>query len=211
MWLSEAIRCGSRRCGKTARRRGSVTSTRKVGSIPSRSWSTTSGPPVSIASTTVAALSTGRSHGNGANTAQVETIEEWSDRLYDRTGREVDNQTVRERDRYTLQRINGQWRIVADQIEPLDVSPTVWNTVIVESLAVTDGKSRPDAEQVAAQVRANGLDAQVLLSTDYPDSLRPGYWVVYSGQYATQAEAQAHLSRVRAAGYPAAYLRQVDQ
>ena len=46
------------------------------------------------------------------------------------------------------------------------------------------------------------------MSTDYP-SLDPGYGVVYSGRFATQAEANAHTGRLRPKGCSASYARLV--
>jgi serine/threonine-protein kinase len=64
------------------------------------------------------------------------------------------------------------------------------------------------AERAASQVRARGYESGVLLSTEYR-SLRPGYWVVYSGRFATEAEAAAHAERLRRAGYTTAYPREL--
>ena len=79
-------------------------------------------------------------------------------------------------------------------------------TVIVHSLAVNEGAARQDAEQRASELRARGHDTDILLSSDY-ESLRPGFWVVHSGRFGTQAEAQAHAGRLQRAGYPGTYPR----
>lgn len=150
-------------------------------------------------------------HWDGGSSGRAETVEDWSDTLYDRNGRVLGERRVRERDVYSLRRINGQWRIVADEVQHLDVPAGAWFTVIVDSLPVSEGRTRQDAERVASQVRAQGFEAGVLLSTDYPQSLRPGHWVAYSGRFASQSETLTHLSRVRASGHPAAYLREIDR
>ena len=46
----------------------------------------------------------------------------------------------------------------------------------------------------------NGLEAGVLHSDEF-SSLRPGYWVVFSGDFAESSEASARASRARALGY----------
>jgi hypothetical protein len=79
-------------------------------------------------------------------------------------------------------------------------------TVILASLPDADGKTRADAEREAAGVRATGQPAGVLFSSDY-QSLRPGYWVVYSRQFGAEAEARAYADELRSAGYATAYPR----
>jgi hypothetical protein len=60
----------------------------------------------------------------------------------------------------------------------------------------------------ATQRRASdaGLDAGVLSSSSY-GSLRPGYWVVFSGSYSSQAEAAERQGRARSLGFGDAYVR----
>ena len=72
--------------------------------------------------------------------------------------------------------------------------------------AVSEGKTRQDAEREAAAIRARGDEASVLFSSDYP-SLNPGYWVVHSGRFRSQAEADAHASQLRQKGYATPYPR----
>lgn len=79
-------------------------------------------------------------------------------------------------------------------------------TVILHSYVIADGETRDDAEAEAARIRALGWDANVLLSDDWT-SLRPGYWVVYSGSFRTASQAQAYTDRLRAAGFGEAYAR----
>lgn len=63
----------------------------------------------------------------------------------------------------------------------------------------------------AIQRRASdaGLDAGVLYSSGYR-SLRPGYWVVYSGHFDTQPQASARASRAKSLGFGDAYPRYVS-
>ena len=84
-----------------------------------------------------------------------------------------------------------------------------FHTVVIESLDQRTGHTQADAESLAAKVRAAGLRAGVLDSTVFK-SLRQPYWVVYSGIYKSESEAQAHVTAVKAAGYPDAYARFVD-
>ena len=51
-----------------------------------------------------------------------------------------------------------------------------------------------------------GLDAGVLQSSHF-SSLRPGYWVVFSGAYAAQSDATRRQSRARSLGFTDAYVR----
>jgi hypothetical protein len=59
---------------------------------------------------------------------------------------------------------------------------------------------KSEAENVAAQLRAQGLPAAILWSSDYP-SLNAGYWVTYSGMFDSERAATEHLNKVRAAGF----------
>lgn len=78
-------------------------------------------------------------------------------------------------------------------------------TVILASLAT-------ESEARATQRRASdaGLDAGLLNSSDF-SSLRPGYWVVFSGNYAGAQAALPRQSRVRSRGFPDAYVRFVSR
>jgi hypothetical protein len=66
-----------------------------------------------------------------------------------------------------------------------------------------------DARAVAAQATAAGLNAGVLDSTNFR-SLRLGYWVAFSGLYATQPEAASAAQRARQLGFADAYPRFVS-
>jgi SPOR domain len=80
-------------------------------------------------------------------------------------------------------------------------------TVILASVAEAQG--RAEADSAAQRATAAGLpQVGVLRSSEFP-SLRPGWWVVYSGVYGTDAEARAALPQAQAAGFPSAYPRRV--
>lgn len=74
-------------------------------------------------------------------------------------------------------------------------------TAILGSLSTEAEARRRQAEATSA-----GLDAGVLFSSDF-SSLRPGYWVVFSGVYASAEEAEARVGRARELGYADAYPR----
>ncbi len=74
-------------------------------------------------------------------------------------------------------------------------------TAILASLA-----SEPEARAEQAQATTRGLDAGVLFSTDF-HSLRPGYWVVFSGDFGTVGEADERVERAHGLGYSDAYPR----
>jgi hypothetical protein len=80
-------------------------------------------------------------------------------------------------------------------------------TVVLKSTPRSDG--RGPAESAAQRAINAGLrDVGILDSSDY-SSLRPGYYVTFSGVYNTLNEAQSALPRDRSAGFPLAYVRQV--
>lgn len=142
----------------------------------------------------------------GPDSARVETTEEWGDFQYTADGLLIDDLSQREDDAYLLQRTGAGWRIVRDEVtNRVSTSDAVW-TVIIDSLAVAEGKTRQDADRQAAAIRARGTEADVLFSNDYR-SLNRGYWVVYSGRFRTKAEVDAHAAVVRQRGYSTSYPR----
>ena len=65
------------------------------------------------------------------------------------------------------------------------------------------------ARAKAAQAAKAGLsEAGVLDSSNYA-SLQPGYLVVFTGVYASKADADAAVSTARQAGFAGAYSRQI--
>ena len=80
-------------------------------------------------------------------------------------------------------------------------------TVVLNSIPTANGRSSAVAQ--AKQAASRGLpQVGVLVSSRY-SSLHPGYYVVFSGIYSSFGPAQAAVSRARAAGYGAAYARQI--
>jgi SPOR domain len=77
-------------------------------------------------------------------------------------------------------------------------------TIIIESAT-----SQSKAESVAQDAQSQGLTPGILKSDDY-SSLNAGYWVVFTGQYASKSEAQDALDSAQAK-YPDAYVRQIKQ
>lgn len=75
-------------------------------------------------------------------------------------------------------------------------------TIIIES-ATTQSK----AESEASSAQSQGLTPGILKSDDY-SSLNAGYWVVFTGHYASKSEAQGNLDSVRAK-FSDAYVRKV--
>jgi hypothetical protein len=83
-----------------------------------------------------------------------------------------------------------------------------WTTVL-ESLPVAAGRAA--AVGRARQAKAHGLkDVGVLVSSQY-SSLHPGYYVVFSGIYATQGQAGTGLADAHAKGFPDAYQTRVTR
>jgi hypothetical protein len=70
----------------------------------------------------------------------------------------------------------------------------------------TEWRARDRQEEASAR----GLDAGVLYSSNF-SSLRPGYWVVFSGSFASSSEAAERARRARSLGYTDSYPRFVSQ
>lgn len=76
-------------------------------------------------------------------------------------------------------------------------------TVVLESVPVAGGRANAAAR--ARRAAKKGLrDAGVLISAEYA-SLHPGYYVVFAGVFATQAEATAAVAEAQAKGFQGAY------
>jgi hypothetical protein len=92
---------------------------------------------------------------------------------------------------------------------------TVWPagmsgyTIVLRSVPTSAGR----AAAVAEAKRATGAgvsDVGILNSSDY-SSLHPGYYVVFSGVYDTEAEARSALPGVHTSGFGEAYTRRIAQ
>jgi hypothetical protein len=80
-------------------------------------------------------------------------------------------------------------------------------TIVIKSVPTSQGRS--EADSAAQRARSQGLPQPgVLNSSDY-SSLRPGYWVAFTGVYDTESQAEAALPTARSRGFPLAYVRQV--
>jgi SPOR domain len=80
-------------------------------------------------------------------------------------------------------------------------------TVVLNSVPTSSGRAQ--ANRLAKAALAAGLkDVGVLDSARY-SSLHPGYYVVFTGIFESQAEAQDTLASARSSGYPTAYARSI--
>jgi eukaryotic-like serine/threonine-protein kinase len=93
------------------------------------------------------------------------------------------------------------------------IGPVTWpegrsgHTVVVDSVPVTRGREAA-LRQARAAIRA-GLPAVGVLDSSQFASLRPGYYVVFSGSYRTVDAAQAAVETAQKNGYRRAYEREV--
>ncbi len=77
-------------------------------------------------------------------------------------------------------------------------------TVILKST-----KKLADAESFAGDVEAAGDTVGILKSSEF-SSLNGGYWVVFSGEYTSESEAEDALEALKS-DYPDAYVRSIKQ
>jgi hypothetical protein len=82
-------------------------------------------------------------------------------------------------------------------------------TDILESLPVTGGLAAAVAR--ARQAKRAGLKQVGVLTSSQYSSLHPGYYVVFSGIYATQSEAGTAVSTAHAKGFPDAYQTRITR
>jgi len=80
-------------------------------------------------------------------------------------------------------------------------------TVVLESIPTSAGRSFALARAQAAS--RSGLPQVGVLNSGGFSSLHPGYYVVFSGVYGTQSQADQARVTANARGYPAAYGREI--
>jgi hypothetical protein len=68
-------------------------------------------------------------------------------------------------------------------------------TIVLASIPKTDG--RDEAVAVAQQARTRGLTRVGVLDSSRFASLRPGYWMTFTGRYQSEADATGSLRRAR--------------
>ena len=79
-------------------------------------------------------------------------------------------------------------------------------TIVLLSLPQTNGRDAAAAQ--AKKARDGGLRRVGILDSSRYASLHPGYYVVFQGVYADEAEASSALQRARAV-FPSAYQREI--
>jgi hypothetical protein len=82
-------------------------------------------------------------------------------------------------------------------------------TLVLESLPVSGGKANAVAR--ARRAKRNGLPQVGVLTSAQYSSLHAGYYVVFSGIYASASAASAALATAHAKGFPDAFERQVTR
>lgn len=75
-------------------------------------------------------------------------------------------------------------------------------TIVLASFPQTGG--RGEANAMARRARARGLTQVGILDSSQYASLHPGYWIVFSGVYGSEAEATSALERAKKASRVAA-------
>jgi hypothetical protein len=105
-------------------------------------------------------------------------------------------------DEQVLTAIGGSATVPASPVEP-DAALARWSraengwTIVLVSVPKTRGRNA--AVVAAQQARAKGLRQVGVLDSSSFASLRPGYWMAFTGKYETEAEATSVLRRARAA------------
>jgi len=97
-------------------------------------------------------------------------------------------------------------RIVIGTPTPNAVAKRGW-IVILASIQTRVGRSY--AEQFAARARRDGVGIISVLDSSTKKTLRSGYYVVYTGPFATLDAVQQSAAHVHAFGYRTAYIREI--
>ncbi len=116
---------------------------------------------------------------------------------------------------WRLDRASGQTRFLGTgrhAAYPQASSPAVASTepTAFWTAVVASKDNYAEAEVIATRLHALGLPGAVLKSDDY-SSLNPGYWVVYSGQFADHAGAATWSSHLQSLGFSGTYPRWVER
>jgi len=82
-------------------------------------------------------------------------------------------------------------------------------TIVLASLPASGGRG-PATKKAKEASNAGLTDVGVISSGDF-SSLHPGYYVIFSGIYQSNAEAQTAVEGAKAAGFPQAYPRQITR
>lgn len=98
----------------------------------------------------------------------------------------------------------GTAKAKGNQVWP--AGETGW-TIVLVSYPKTAGL--PAAQTTARKAARAGLPEVGVLDSSHYASLQPGYFVVFSGIYPSQAEANASVNTAHSAGFGAAYSRQI--
>jgi len=80
-------------------------------------------------------------------------------------------------------------------------------TLVLASVPKDNG--RPSAVQIAKRALAAGLPAVGVLDTNDFSGLQPGYYVVFTGVYTSNAAAATHITQAETAGFTAPYARRI--
>jgi hypothetical protein len=97
---------------------------------------------------------------------------------------------------------------------PKATTLTTWTladgyTLVLASIPKANG--RASAVQIAKRALAKGLPQVGILDSKDFAGLHPGYYVVFSGVYDSNAAAAAHFSQAETAGFTSPYTRQVTR
>jgi hypothetical protein len=79
--------------------------------------------------------------------------------------------------------------------------------VILASIPAGDGQAA--AQSFSAKARNAGVTSVSVLNSSSQKPLRGGYWVVYTGPYASLAQVSTAATNVHAAGFGTAYIREL--
>jgi sporulation related protein len=82
-------------------------------------------------------------------------------------------------------------------------------TIVLFSYPLTSGTAA--ASSTASRAAHAGLPEVGVIDSGQFSSLHPGYYVVFSGVYSSESEAEAALRSVRASGFSSAYTRQISR
>lgn len=87
---------------------------------------------------------------------------------------------------------------------PEDSTSPFWTVVVALK------ETREEAEVYTSKLQSLGLEGAVLYSSDF-SSLKPGYWVAYSGMFNNKEDAVEHSKNLKVHGFSDCYPRWIER
>lgn len=94
--------------------------------------------------------------------------------------------------------------------DEVDLAVSDFWTVVAASIPVDSANAEGGAQDAVDKLQQRGLSTAAWAPSEQWTSLKPGYLVVYAGEYGSLQQAQQIVGKVKAAGFSGAYTRHFE-